>query len=60
MKVQAVKEWFYPEIKFGGYTHVDTAIAFFSRVNSLVKPDGVVLDVGCGRGAYDDDTIPYR
>lgn len=40
----------YPEVDFGGFSRVDGSIAFFVRVNSLLTPDMVLLDVGCGRG----------
>lgn len=53
-------ERFYPESHFGGFTDIDGTIAFFSRIHALVDSTSVVLDVGCGRGAYDDDTIPFR
>lgn len=46
------KERFYPEARFGGFTDIDGTIAFFNRVNSLIETSSVVLDVGCGRGAY--------
>lgn len=35
-------------------------MAFFNRVNSLLKSSFVVLDVGCGRGAYDEDSVQIR
>src|SRR5688572_32970377 len=54
------KEMFYPEARFGGFTDVDGTIAFFYRVNSLLEPSLTVLDVGCGRGAYTNDPIPFR
>jgi SAM-dependent methyltransferase len=54
------KEMFYPEARFGGFTDVDGTIAFFNRVNSLLEPSLTVLDVGCGRGAYTNDPIPFR
>jgi SAM-dependent methyltransferase len=54
------KEMFYPEARFGGFTDVDGTIAFFNRVNSLLEPSFTVLDVGCGRGAYTNDPIPFR
>jgi len=54
------KEKFYPETKFGGFTDIDGTVAFFNRVNSLLKPSFVVLDVGCGRGAYSEDSVPLR
>lgn len=51
---------FYPESRFGGFTDVDGTIAFYIRVNALLKSTGVVLDVGCGRGAWQDDPVPVR
>ena len=51
---------FYPESRFGGYTDVDGTIAFYTRVHSLLTPDSVVLDVGCGRGQYADDPVRLR
>lgn len=54
------KEIFYPEARFGGFTDVDGTVAFFNRVNSLLDPSFVVLDVGCGRGAYSEDPVPVR
>ena len=51
---------FYPESRFGGYTDVDGTVAFYTRVNSLVTPDAVVLDVGCGRGQYAEDPVGAR
>ncbi len=51
---------YYPESRFGGFTGVDSTIAFYTRVQSLVNPSSVVLDVGCGRGAYAEDPVPVR
>ena len=51
---------FYPEAKFGEFTDVDGTVAFFNRVNSLLKSSFIVLDVGCGRGAYGEDKILFR
>jgi len=53
------KEIFYPESKFGGFTNVDGTVAFFNRVNSLLDASFVVLDVGCGRGAYGTSSVPF-
>ncbi|MDR3629227.1 MAG: methyltransferase domain-containing protein [Desulfocapsaceae bacterium] len=53
-------EKFYPETKFGGFTDCDGIIAFFNRVNALLQPEYIVLDVGCGRGSYGDDPVRYR
>lgn len=51
----------YPESRFGGFSNCDGTIAFYVRVQSLLQPDMIVLDVGCGRGAeFNDDKIPYR
>ncbi|HTQ09794.1 MAG TPA: class I SAM-dependent methyltransferase [Fimbriimonadaceae bacterium] len=46
---------FYPEVDFGGYAAVNGTAVFYLRVNALVKPDSVVLDIGCGRGAWLED-----
>ena len=54
------QEKFYPESKFGGFTDIDGTIAFFNRVNSLLDPSFVILDVGCGRGEYQDDPVIFR
>jgi SAM-dependent methyltransferase len=54
------KERFYPETRFGGFTDVDGTVAFFNRVNALLAPSFVVLDVGCGRGAYGEDAVSLR
>jgi SAM-dependent methyltransferase len=54
------KEIFYPEALFGGFTDIDGTVAFFNRVNSLLEPSFVVLDVGCGRGACDEDSVVLR
>lgn len=56
----SLKEKFYPETKFGGFTDIDGTVAFYSRVNSLLVPSHVILDVGCGRGVYGRDRVPFR
>ena len=50
----------YPEVTVGGFTHVDATVAFYARINSLLQPSSVILDVGCGRGAAVDDPVPWR
>ena len=50
----------YPERRFGGFTHVDGTVAFYTRVNSLLERTSVVLDLGCGRGVADDDPVRWR
>ena len=52
---------FYPEARFGGFSDVDGTITFYTRVQAMLSPDSVVLDVGCGRGAgLQDDSVVYR
>jgi SAM-dependent methyltransferase len=50
----------YPETRFGGYTRIDGTVAFFARVNAMLSEASVVLDVGCGRGAYGSDPVEPR
>lgn len=54
------QERFYPEAKFGGFTDIDGTVAFYNRINALLEPSFVVLDVGCGRGAFNEDLVPLR
>ena len=51
---------FYPESRFGGFSAVDGTVAFYSRVQALLRPESVLIDFGCGRGAYGDDPLPFR
>jgi SAM-dependent methyltransferase len=50
----------YPESRFGGFSDIDGTVVFYNRVRSLFDKSSIVLDVGCGRGEYKDDPIPYR
>jgi 2-polyprenyl-3-methyl-5-hydroxy-6-metoxy-1,4-benzoquinol methylase len=50
----------YPESRFGGFTSLDGTIAFYSRVNELVRPEHTVLDIGCGVGVYGQDNVRIR
>lgn len=54
------KSLYYPESRLSGFSNVDGTIAFYNQVNALVDPDGVLVDIGCGRGAYGDDPVLYR
>ena len=54
------KNIFYPESKYGGFTDVDSSIAFYLRVNALLTKDATLLDIGCGRGQYAEDPIDIR
>lgn len=51
---------YYPESRFGGFTDIDGTIAFYNRVQALVHPSSVALDVGCGRGMYSEDPVAAR
>lgn len=45
----------------GGFSPNDGTLDFYSRINSLLRPDMVVLDLGAGRGAwFEDDPIAFR
>jgi SAM-dependent methyltransferase len=51
---------FYPESRFGGFSNIDGTIAFYARVNALLRPGDTLVDIGCGRGAYGQDPVEYR
>jgi SAM-dependent methyltransferase len=53
-------EAFYPESRFAGFTQVDGTVAFYARVQALARPDSMMVDFGCGRGAYAGDPVPFR
>lgn len=54
------KTLFYPESSFGGFTDIDGTIAFYCRVNALLKPPFVAVDFGCGRGGHQEDPVVFR
>ncbi len=52
---------FYPERGAGGFTRVDGAIEFYTRVRALLRPDHQLLDFGAGRGwNHQDELVPFR
>jgi SAM-dependent methyltransferase len=53
-------DFFFPESRFGGFTRLDGTLAFYSRVQALSGADTVVIDFGCGRGAYAGDPVAFR
>lgn len=53
-------EYFFPESRFGGFTRIDGTVAFYSRVQALAGESAVVVDFGCGRGAYAGDPVSFR
>jgi SAM-dependent methyltransferase len=56
----SLKEDFYPESRFGGYTDLDGTVVFHTRVNALVGANDVVVDIGCGRGQHREDPVELR
>ena len=54
------KQIYYPESGIAGFSNVDGTIAFYTKVNALLSPSSTVVDIGCGRGAYGEDPIPFR
>ena len=54
------KHLYYPESRFGSFTDVDDTIVFYNRVNSLINFSSIILDIGCGRGAYAEDPVSIR
>ena len=54
------KYLYYPESQYGGFADIDGTIAFYMRINSLISPQSVILDFGCGRGEYVDDDVLVR
>ncbi len=45
----------------GGFSPNDGTLDFYGRINTLIRPDMVVLDLGAGRGGwFTDDAVPFR
>jgi len=59
-RIRKLFESSYPEMKFGAFSDVDGAVRFFTRVNALLEPEGRAIDLGCGRGAYQEDHCKTR
>lgn len=51
---------FYPEIAYGGIPRCDGIVQFYSRINAVITCDALLVDFGCGRGAYLDDPVVFR
>lgn len=51
---------FYPEVAAGGFSRVDSTVAFYLRVNALVTKDMTVVDLGAGRGAAHDEKPDFK
>ena len=53
------REYFYPEIRAGGFPHVSSDVDFYTRVNALIQPEFVVRDFGAGRGSANEISSAY-
>jgi SAM-dependent methyltransferase len=59
--VRSVLATAFPEVGAGGYTRMDGSVEFYTRVQSLLRPDMRVLDYGAGRAQwFEDDVCAYR
>ena len=58
--VESLRESFYPEIRAGGFSRLDGTVDFYTRINALLTPDMVVVDLGAGRGEWLEDTVSFR
>lgn len=50
LRLRRLMERHFPEYRAGGFTQLDTTVAFYTRISALLRPDSVVLDFGAGRG----------
>lgn len=50
----------YPEYAAGGFTRYDGGIEFYGRLNALLKPDMIAVDLGAGRGQQFDTDNAYK
>lgn len=57
----SIAQELYPEVRAGGFSHVDGNVDFYGRVNALLAPDMTIVDFGAGRGKdATDDPVAYR
>lgn len=59
-RIHGTRDYFYPEARAGGFTRIDGTVAFYSRVNALLRKEMHVLDFGAGRGRVLDEEPSYR
>ncbi len=50
----------HPEIRAGGFSRIDGTVEFFTRVHALLPDQGVVVDLGAGRGQWQEDLCRWR
>ncbi len=60
MRLEAYDQRYYPEIAFGGIPRSDGVIQFYTRLQSLVGPESILVDFGCGRGQHTEDPVLFR
>ncbi|MGH3414191.1 MAG: class I SAM-dependent methyltransferase [Marmoricola sp.] len=58
--MQSALRQLFPEWHVGGFTRVDSNLAFYSRVQALIDPESVVVDFGAGRGQFLEEPPSYR
>jgi len=49
-----------PESLIGGFSRRDSTFLFYSLINSVLKPEFVILDFGAGRGAQGETRWTYK
>lgn len=49
-----------PEMSVGGFSRYDGTVEFYSRINALLRPEMILLDLGAGRGSSTEDNSTYR
>jgi len=50
----------YPEYNAGGFTRYDGGLEFYGRINALLQPSMVAIDLGAGRGQQFETDNRYR
>lgn len=50
LRLRRLVERHFPEYRAGGFTRLDTTVAFYTRISALLRPESIVLDFGAGRG----------
>jgi SAM-dependent methyltransferase len=58
--MEALRQRDHPEIRAGGYSRIDGTVEFFTRVQALLPDRGVVVDLGAGRGKWQEDPCRWR
>ena len=60
MAIESIHSHFFPEVTVGGFSRIDSTVAFYQRINALVSSSSVVIDFGAGRGASNYDSYRRR